>query len=78
MPSYYDLILGLIPLALFGVAGALTIAGVQLTVAVPTAALVSVGLIGHALFVNGPVDPTPVTSTPAASTRSKQGTPTSD
>lgn len=79
MPSYYDLILGLIPVALFGLAGTLTIAGVQLTVAVPAAALVAVGLIGHALFVNGPVDPTPSRSaTSTASTSSKQAAPTSD
>lgn len=76
MPSYYDLILGLIPVALFGLAGTLTIAGVQLTVAVPAAALVAVGLISHALFVNGPVDPAPSHS--AASTSSKQAAPTSD
>ena len=56
MPSYYDLILGLIPLALFGVAGSLMVLGLQIAVAVPLAALVSVGLIGHALFVNGPVE----------------------
>ena len=74
MPSYYDLILGLIPLVLFGLAGTLTVAGLQLTVAVPAAALVAVGLIGHALFVNGPVDPTP-----SRSMTSKQSpAPTSD
>lgn len=54
MTSYYDMILGLIPLALFGIAGTLTLLGIQLTLAVPMAALVAVGLIGHALFVNEP------------------------
>lgn len=56
MVSYYDVILGLIPLSLFGIAGPLTVLGLQPTVAVPAAALVAVGLIGHALFVNGPVE----------------------
>lgn len=63
MTSYYDVILGLIPLALFGIAGTLTLLGIQLTVAVPAAALVSVGLIGHALFVNGPKTPDRATAT---------------
>lgn len=56
MTEYYDAVLGLIPVALVGIAGALTIAGVEPTTAVPLGALVSVGLIGHAMFVNGPVD----------------------
>ena len=73
MPSYYDVILGLIPLALFGIAGALMIAGLQLVMAVPAAALVAVGLIGHALFVNGPVD-----ATSSRSAGSKQAATTSD
>lgn len=76
MTSYYDIVLGLIPLALFGIAGTLLLLGVQLTVAVPAAALVSVGLIGHALFVNGPGE----TSTPAstAAPAKQNHTPTSD
>ena len=56
MTEYYDAVLGLIPVALVGIAGALTIVGVDPTTAVPLGALVSVGLIGHAMFVNGPVD----------------------
>jgi hypothetical protein len=56
MTEYYDAVLGLIPLALVGIAGALTIAGFDLTTAVPLGALVSVGVIGHAMFVNAPVD----------------------
>ena len=55
MTGYYDLILGLIPLALIGVTGAVSAAGLSLTAAVPVGATVSVLLIGHALFVNGPV-----------------------
>lgn len=57
MTNYYDIILGLIPLALFGIAGTLTIFGLQMTVAVPMAATVAVGLIGHALFINQPEAP---------------------
>jgi Flp pilus assembly pilin Flp len=56
MTDYYDLILGLIPLALLGLTALLTTAGLGLTTAVPLAASVSVALIGHAMFVNGPVD----------------------
>jgi len=56
MTAYYDLVLGLIPVALFGITGALTVAGLGLTTAVPLAASVSVALIGHAMFVNAPTD----------------------
>lgn len=59
MTGYYDLILGLIPLALIGVTGAVSAAGLSLAAAVPVGATVSVLLIGHALFVNGPVDISP-------------------
>lgn len=76
MTSYYDVILGLIPLALFGIAGTLTLLGIQLTVAVPAAALVSVGLIGHALFVNGPGD-SPAQTPPTTSAKQSPA-PTSD
>ncbi|WP_227354955.1 hypothetical protein [Haladaptatus salinisoli] len=56
MTGYYDLILGLIPLALIGVTGAFSVAGLTMTMAVPLGATASVLLIGHALFINGPVD----------------------
>ncbi|NEU56542.1 hypothetical protein [Halorussus sp. MSC15.2] len=58
MTGYYDLILGLIPLSLIGVTGVLSVIGVSITAAVPLAASVPVALIGHALFVNSPVDDT--------------------
>ncbi|WP_435175174.1 hypothetical protein [Halorussus sp. AFM4] len=58
--NYYDLILGLIPLALLGLTAILTTVGVGLTTAVPLAGTVSVGMIGHAMFVRTP------TETPAA------------
>lgn len=56
MTGYYDLILGLIPLSLIGVTGVLSVVGFSLTSAVPLAASISVAFIGHALFVNGPVE----------------------
>lgn len=63
MTGYYDIVLGLIPLALLGITGTLTVAGFSITSAVPVAATVAVGLIGHAMFVNGPVEQ--AESTPA-------------
>ena len=56
MTGYYDLVLGLIPLALAGITSLLTVVGFQLTTAIPLASLVAVGLIGHAMFVRAPVD----------------------
>ncbi len=56
MTQYYDLVLGLIPLALLGTTGVLHAAGVGLTSAVPVGGLLAVLLVGHALFVNAPVD----------------------
>mgnify|MGYP000129705964 CR=1 FL=1 len=60
MTGYYDLVLGLIPLALAGITGVLTgVASLELTTAIPLASLVAVGLIGHAMFVRAPVDSPP-------------------
>lgn len=56
MTGYYDVVLGLIPLALASVTGVLTVVGFELTTAIPLASLVAVGLIGHAMFVRAPVD----------------------
>jgi hypothetical protein len=67
MTGYYDIVLGLIPLAMAGITGGLMLAGFALTVAIPLASVVAVGLIGHAMFVRAPVDPTP----PAESTGSE-------
>lgn len=61
MTGYYDLVLGLIPLAMAGITGGLMFAGFALTTAIPTASIVAVGLIGHAMFIRAPVDPTPAT-----------------
>lgn len=70
MARYYDLVLGLIPLALVGISAALVLAGMDLTTAVPLGAVVSVGLIGHAMFVRAPVDPEPRTGSVAGSSAS--------
>ena len=56
MARYYDYVLGMIPLALGGVAAALMGAGLAVTTAITVASVFAVGLIGHAMFVNGPVD----------------------
>ncbi|AGB32044.1 hypothetical protein C488_05818 [Natrinema pellirubrum DSM 15624] len=58
MTGYYDIVLGLIPVALLGITAALTFVGVSLTAAVPLGAVVAMGIIGHAMFVNTPADTT--------------------
>lgn len=58
MPAYYDYVLASIPLSLVGVASVLTLAGFGLTQAVSLSALISIAVIGHALFIRGPT-PTP-------------------
>ncbi len=73
MANYYDFVLGFIPLALLGLGGGLHIAGLTLTTALTIGGLVAVGLVGHALFVNAPVD-TPVETVDAA----PAGVPISD
>lgn len=54
MTRYYDLVLGSIPVALFGIPGTFHLAGFGLTKALFLGSLITVGIIGHALFVNGP------------------------
>jgi len=56
MARYYDYVLGMIPLALGGVTAALMGAGLAVTTAITVASVFAVGLIGHAMFVNGPVN----------------------
>jgi len=55
MTGYYDYVLGLIPLTLFGLTGGLMQTSLTLTQAVPIAAAVAAGVVGHALFVRAPV-----------------------
>ena len=56
MVTYYDLILASIPLVLLGLGGGLYLAGLAANAAVAIAGLVTLGLVGHALFVNAPVE----------------------
>lgn len=57
MAGYYDIVLGLIPLALVGITGTLSAAGLALSLAIPVAGVVAVALIGHAMFVRTPANP---------------------
>lgn len=57
MTGYADIVLGVIPVALFGIAAALLAAGLPLTTAVPVGAVVAVGVMGHAMFVRSPTRP---------------------
>lgn len=61
MTGYYDLVLALIPVALLGIGGVLLFAGVPQPIAVSLAGITSVGMIGHAIFVRGPVASSPST-----------------
>lgn len=56
MPGYYDLVLGLIPVALLGISGLLSATGFTTTMAANVGGLVAVALVGHALFVRAPAD----------------------
>jgi len=58
MVQYYDYVLGMIPLVLVGITALLTVAGLDLTAAIPVGAGVAALIIGHALFVNMPIQPT--------------------
>ena len=55
MTGYYDIILGLIPVALLGITAALTFVGLSVTAAIPAGAFAAMVLMGHAMFVKGPV-----------------------
>lgn len=57
MTGYYDIVLGLIPLSLAGLTAFLLAAGMSLSLSVPLASVVTLGLMGHAMFVNAPVGP---------------------
>lgn len=59
MIGCYDYVLGLIPATLGGITALLNLVGFSLTAALPVGATIALGLIGHAMFVRGPVtDPT--------------------
>ncbi|WP_246988519.1 hypothetical protein [Halorientalis marina] len=70
MTGYYDYVLGLIPVSLIAIAGALLVAGFQLTTAVSVGSLVAAGLVGHAMFVNAPVSPSTHTTDDSTATSS--------
>lgn len=55
MTGYYDYVLGLIPAALLGVTAFLNLVGLSLTAALPGGAVVSFGIMAHAIFVRNPV-----------------------
>ncbi|MFC7071371.1 hypothetical protein [Halobaculum lipolyticum] len=55
MTGYHDYVLGLIPAALLGITFMLEGLGWSLQVAVPVGGAVAAGLVGHAMFVRGPV-----------------------
>lgn len=59
MIGYYDLVLVLIPASLLGLTAAFTGIGLELTAAIPLAGIAAVGLMGHAMFINGPAEPAP-------------------
>jgi hypothetical protein len=59
MVSYYDSILGLIPATFLLGTGALNLGGLAFEAAIPVASLAAVALVGHALFVRGPVESAP-------------------
>ncbi len=56
MTGYYDIVLGLIPVALLGISAALTFVGLSLTTAIPVGAFIAMVIIGHAMFVNAPAE----------------------
>ncbi|MFB6085606.1 MAG: hypothetical protein ABEJ84_02160 [Halodesulfurarchaeum sp.] len=54
MATYYDYVLGFIPVVLLGIGGGLHVAGLPVPLAISTGGLLAIGLMGHALFVNAP------------------------
>ena len=67
MVGYYDVVLGLIPATLVGLTALLVGGGLPLWLSVPLSSIVAVGLIGHAMFVNGPAVPERAADVPASS-----------
>lgn len=78
MTGYYDLILGLIPLAMAGITGGIVAAGFTLTTAIPVASVVAVALIGHAMYIRTPVDPAPAEPTRSTDTAGSDTVKTAD
>ena len=73
MTGYHDYVLGLIPVALLGITFALEGLGWSMQVAVPIGGAVAAGLVGHAMFVRGPVSDPMVPDSPARPTGPETG-----
>lgn len=72
--DYYDLVLGTIPVSIFGGTGVLGILGIDLWTAVSLGALLALGIILHAIFVRAPGQNQPMTSTqPSSGTPPRSG-----
>jgi len=56
MTGYYDIVLGLIPLSLAVGTAVLLGLGLELTASVMLSSVLTVALVGHAMFVNAPAD----------------------
>ena len=54
--QYYDLVLVVIAASLAAGVGVGVVTTIAVATAVPLSGLVAIAVIGHALFVNGPVD----------------------
>jgi hypothetical protein len=57
MTDYYDIVLALIPVSLAGLTALLVSFGMSVSVSIPLASTVTLGLIAHAMFINGPSAP---------------------
>jgi len=58
MAGYYDALLAAVPLSLVGLAGALSVAGVDPTLALTVGGVAATALTAHGLFVNDPASAT--------------------
>ncbi len=70
MTTYYDVVLGVIPLTFVAVIGVSATVGTDLVITLTAGSVLAAGLVGHALFVNPPI-----THPPTATDR--QATPVS-
>lgn len=77
MTGYYDVVLGLIPVSFVGVSAALLAVGFALTTAVSLASVAGVALMGHAMFVNGPVSDRSSDTGETTAARSSRDSPVS-
>ena len=72
MTDYYDYVLALIPGTLLGVAAVLSLFGLPLETALSFGGALSALVVGHAVFVNGPVADEPVPDAPARTPPAQQ------